>query len=235
MTLPTQNKWLKRSHALVPALLGVVALLGSAVLFAMPGTSLVSLWQAGTYGGKKRVPVEVQIPIQAGESGRALRFYRDPLAGFENQNAASVQVSVTTRRRLGRSIADAVVRPPGPDVVGSSFVTLTSLALGRDTVIFPITWADGSRSEYRMSSDTTHEPAYVQGSGRDSDGNRLPGFHPAGGEWLDRYVGLYQFSSDRTLQEWLGVAHYISVTVTGQPSLSFVCDHVQRRLVCRYT
>lgn len=214
---------------------GVFVLAVSAVLLAMPGTTLLSLLQAGSFGGKRRVPVEIQIPIQAGESSRALRFYRDPLAGFEDQNAASVHISVTTRHQLGRSIGDALIVPGASGGLRSHSTTLASVLLGRDSIVFPITWADGSRSVFRMYSSNVHEPEYIRDSGRDADGNRLPEFGPWTGEQLDRHVGLYRFSSERNLSDWLQVARFNALTVAGEPTMSFVCERVLDRLVCRYT
>jgi len=162
---------------------------------------------------------------------------------FKALTAADVVLSAGDRSGLERAVGGAFC---GADtrfpVWNALATTMTSIVMavgskltGVDSITYVITWRDGSITRLVVAVDSVDIAKYQSGQSRDPAGNLIPDGAATNEQTGPGFAGVYTFSDERTLNEWLSAAYVYGVPVNvveHSLPVSIVCRWNGRTLEC---
>jgi hypothetical protein len=156
--------------------------------------------------------------------------------GIANGSAFNAAIANTEREFYTNSMVPFINLVPSNSLLGGLQALASAIAMSVYGIEMTVTvyFNDGSSMKVKYEKGNSATPRYVEGSARDSDGNRIadqsaitnPG----------QFVGVNTFSTNQNLQNWLYAARLYGIPVTsGRPSGSGTVTVGPVQIVCTNT
>lgn len=135
-------------------------------------------------------------------------------------NAFAHALDPGRRANIENRLSNWIHGAPAPGELMAAYRGLVAALAGTRYITVTITYADGSREQYRVNRLSTNEyqsaAQYIAGSATDRNGNPIPEpdlvNDPGGG---DLYEGTFEFSNGYDLERWIQAMEAAGVPVTG--------------------
>ncbi len=182
------------------------------------------------------------ITVDANNPTGASTMIVDPLGAWVNSNAYDVVSNPGVRNSIGASLANGYTGAvTGSSTLNSAIQNLVSTLMSASTAFtspisirIVITWKDGSKTTYEMSSGDVAEAKYVNGESRDERNQPIPDPAFTDPTTGGGYSGTYTFNTNNAIDDWLNAAAQAGIQITGGSSgLRLSCSWVNTTLTCK--
>jgi len=183
----------------------------------------------------------VVIPVHPDDPGNANGItFPD---AFKALGASDVVISANHRSALesaiGSAFCGADTRFPTWNALATTMtsivMTVGSKLAGVDSITYVITWRDGSVTRLVVAADAVDMAKYQAGQSRDPEGNLIPDGAATSEETGPGFAGVYTFSDEQTLSNWLNAAYIYGVpvdVVEHSLPVTIICRWNGRTLEC---